>query len=102
LTELGPLFYSSGTADFSLLESRNSGKNCMKAVAFPNTSGRIEMHCLADSRAARHIDPDDGDRHGAGHGGDDPHNDCYRAGVFVGSFQERLLGNPYQVSTFSL
>jgi len=102
LTELGHLLYSSGTADFSLLESRNAGKNCMKAVAFLNTSNRIEMHCLADRRSAPCIDPDDGDRHGAGHGGDDPHNDRYRCGVFTGSFQERLLGNPYQVSPFSL
>jgi len=74
----------------------------MKAVAFLTTSDRIKMHCLADRRAAPYIDLDDGDRHGAGHGGDDPHNDGYRGGVFAGSVQERLRGNPYHVSPFSL
>lgn len=102
MTGLGLLFCSSGTAGFFLLGIRNSGKNCMKEVAFLNSSDRTERPCLADRRAARHIDPDDGDRHGAGHGGDDPHNGCYCGGVFVGSYQECLLGNPYLVSPFWL
>ena len=84
-------------------ESRNSGKNCMKATCFLNTLDRIEVYCLADRRAVLHSQPDHSGRHGAGHGGQDLHNDCDRNGVFVGSFQERLLGNPYQVSPpFSL
>ena len=60
------------------------------------------MYCLAHRYAILQLDPDPDDRHGAGHGGDDPYNDYDRGGLFVGRFQERLLRNPYRVSPVSL